>query len=294
MGDFIKELNVIDFLGMLLPGSTLLLILGFDYPLSSIVDGYFGADSNGVFKGIVLMVAGYVMGMLIHEFGDLLEIMIWRIPKIDPKTYAAKVFNGKVQIINSLKAEQTHEETGCFYQILSLISVIIALIVLLMPLSGGFLYIESNNIIFKLFSQYLCGFLLIVIVLVVLMSKKIKNSEYNNYVNIVRNSNSYIQIAISNYGNVQKRKIFDGFHVMMRNLLIVFFLLQSHIYFCIINEDRLSKASKLLALYKNVLQNDAYKLVVGAIIVMMAIRCYHYAYLKYKYSFEDYIAMQSS
>lgn len=31
MGDFIKELNIIDFLGILLPGSLLILVLSYDY-----------------------------------------------------------------------------------------------------------------------------------------------------------------------------------------------------------------------------------------------------------------------
>ena len=56
MGDFIKELTIIDFLGMMVPGSLLLLLLNEDLGIRNIWSGYFG--QNAAADTSILLVTG--------------------------------------------------------------------------------------------------------------------------------------------------------------------------------------------------------------------------------------------
>ncbi len=89
MGDFIKDLNIIDFLGMLLPGSLYVMAARDMLPVEELM-GYFGENPGTAPRITLLIVAGYVIGMIFHEVGDLLEKLLWICPLFDPRTYAAE------------------------------------------------------------------------------------------------------------------------------------------------------------------------------------------------------------
>lgn len=89
MSDYIKDLNIVDFLGIIVPGSILvLLIAGDNAPLFLLWSSYFGADASPLVRGIFLAIAGYLAGMILHEIGDLAEKGAWCFPCLDPKAYA--------------------------------------------------------------------------------------------------------------------------------------------------------------------------------------------------------------
>lgn len=89
MGDFIKDLNIIDFLGMLLPGSLYIMAARNFLPVNKLLE-YFGDDPGTAVYVTFLLVGGYVIGMIFHEIGDLLEKLIFKVEFFDPRTYAAK------------------------------------------------------------------------------------------------------------------------------------------------------------------------------------------------------------
>lgn len=85
MGDFIKELNIIDFLGLLLPGSFLLLMVNYTQTHKLTGLEFTAADI------IFLIVGGYVVGSLLHDVWELIELAIWKvIVFFDPKVHAVK------------------------------------------------------------------------------------------------------------------------------------------------------------------------------------------------------------
>lgn len=90
MSDYIKDLNIIDFLGITVPGCLLVLLISGDNPNLLLWASYFGADASPVIRGIFLAIAGYVIGMILHEIGDLAEKGAWCFSLLDPKTYAIK------------------------------------------------------------------------------------------------------------------------------------------------------------------------------------------------------------
>lgn len=88
MSDFIKDLNIIDFLGMLLPGSLYILTVRDFFPTEELL-GYFGDDPSLLPRVTFLLVAGYVVGIIFHEIGDIFEKLLWKFKWFDPRTYAA-------------------------------------------------------------------------------------------------------------------------------------------------------------------------------------------------------------
>lgn len=89
MGDFIKDLNIIDFLGMLLPGSLYIMVAWTFLPVNKLLE-YFGTDPGAAVRITFLLVGGYVIGMIFHEIGDLLEKLLFMVKFLDPRTIAAK------------------------------------------------------------------------------------------------------------------------------------------------------------------------------------------------------------
>ena len=89
MSDYIKDLNIVDFLGIVVPGSILVLLLaGDNADVLLLWTSYFGADASPLVRGIFLAIAGYLAGMVLHEIGDLAEKGVWCITRFDPKAYA--------------------------------------------------------------------------------------------------------------------------------------------------------------------------------------------------------------
>ena len=85
----IKELNIVDFLGIIVPGSIVVLLLsGNNADLLLLWTSYFGADAIPLVRGIFLLIAGYLAGMVLHEIGDLAEKGVWCFTPLDPKAYA--------------------------------------------------------------------------------------------------------------------------------------------------------------------------------------------------------------
>ena len=89
MSDFTKELNIIDFLGIGIPGCTLVLLLIGNNVEPLLLVNYFGSTCSELTRAIILIILGYIVGMLIHEVGDVIEKIMWHIKWLDPKTYAA-------------------------------------------------------------------------------------------------------------------------------------------------------------------------------------------------------------
>lgn len=268
MGDFIKELNIIDFLGILLPGSLLILVLSYDYSGAVIWNGYFGSECSEATKAIFLIVAGYVVGSLIHEFGDIMEKMLWSFSVFDPKAYAARVV-GCEKILDALTKVSNDGSDISLYEPCSSMwgtSDLLALIPIFVI-----------TILVCMIQPYLLWGWIGLFVILALLVHVLHIPDDN--IERIRKENPRIQTKLVGKGNHNKRTVFDGFHVMMRNLMIVISLL------LVLNK------SNELTVYKNLSENFPwnFEITVGIILFWMCIRYMHYSYLKYKYSFENFI-----
>lgn len=228
MGDFIKELNIIDFLGLLLPGSFLLLMVNYTQTHKLTGLEFTAADI------IFLIVGGYVVGSLLHDVWELIELAIWKvIVFFDPKVHAVK------------NAERVQKKAN----------------------------ITLKNCVEKYFS------------IKVGMGKSLP-FKWNTNDNVwIREADPLIQTALVEKGNYRKRIVFDGFHVMMRNLFYTSILI-------IVIPPCVGIPNPLYEFLSEYIKNSvAVYIIIGMSLVLMAWRSEHYAYLKYKYSYEDFMVL---
>jgi len=297
MGDFIKDLNAIDFLGMMVPGATMILLFEYIWDPSeeaSLLFSFFGQGEAKVGAVGLLVVCGYVVGMLIHELGDTLEEWFWKRMRFNPKFRAAEDVdrdsNGELGERQGLPKEASEivwkasvkdvliERVVVLAAILAVVRVIYVALSgikgearsvglaadILAILIGGY-YISCKNG-FGIFREN--------------KDVKKKKERYQPLINAL----PQIQTQIEKCGNLRKRTIFDGFHVMMRNLVLVIFLMDVYAL-------AIGKSSPLVRCFSG---KGGAVTCMGAIVlcaaeVLMISRYDRFAYLKYKYIFEDYL-----
>ena len=295
MGDFIKELNVIDFLGILFPGSGFLFLMVY-FQTGKIM----GLELTAT--DVVLIISGgYLIGSLIHEAGDLFEKWVWKCLYFDPKVYAAwavrNYTSAKGKTLDSLaeernlKIEENSEgdnetsEAGnetiqpCAFQVAVLIWIAFFLTVLpIIQLKSSF--VENWN-------EYIWYVIFLTIISVKASEIEWKlASRFKKELDSlfwIQSANQVIQTELVNKGNYSKRVVFDGFHVMMRNFLSTIVVLN-------ICQDVSNSDYSLLTLVNQCVKSEIGSVVlIEVIIALMIIRYFHYSYLKYKYSYEDFI-----
>lgn len=310
MGDFIKELTVIDILGILFPGAAFLLLI--NYSVTEQMTGLTFTASDTV----LLLAGGYLLGSLVHEAGDLLEKFLWQFPGFDPKVYAARNVNLEtVQAKNSLEEvvnnpfgrkstlECSMKEGQVFFHGFIL---------------GGLLYLILP--VFEICWNYgLCWSTLWGAVSLFFNEWGQKSIRKNNeeqdkknrdnkpsesssqdnkesqnmksdpsrslfYYSWIQLANPIIQTRIVNRENYNKRVLFDGFHAMMRNLCLMVALLNLYGRGAGIDPILLT----FIGSYTK-LSEWSCTVVAAALILLMMVRYAHYSYLKYKYSYENFI-----
>ncbi len=85
MKDLIKEFSMLDLLGMIFPGSVLMALICAECGAWEMIQGFVGAEMMAGVKPVVILFGGYVLGMLVHDLGDMAERMLWRVPAFNPK-----------------------------------------------------------------------------------------------------------------------------------------------------------------------------------------------------------------
>lgn len=229
MGDFVKELTAIDFLGILLPGGFLILIFSMDYPEVALWSGYFGANCGEGVKITILLISGYVLGMLIHEVGDILEQgLLWQCYRCNPMISAMRKI-GVENLVQYLSDE---------------------------------IQLEDKQL------------------------KDLSKDKKKAQVKRIAKANALIQTKLADSAGKEKRRLFDGFHVMARNFLLVIAIVIAYLMICYITNF----PSALLAVWFSfsIKQRIAMGCFSFFFIFMMGCRCWHYAVLKYKYLFETF------
>ena len=286
MGDYIKELTTIDFLGILVPGSFLLLLFSLDYPVWDIWRFYF--EEGSVADTVIFLIAGYLIGMLLHELGDLFEKLIWVCPWFNPRYHAAKTvfvatgvtlpFQFPARDIPASKSKTQFAHISRQYVLPGIGSFVLLASLFIFPL-----LFQSGNI------ELICAYFLIgaVALLPILCGIKAKQSiDHEKAMEYVA-QNAYIQTVIYGKASAAKRQMFDGFYCMMRNLLLVMGISNTYAFFC-------TESPHFSQVVANIYGNPILLSLYFSIVLLALLRCCHYAYLKYKYAYEDYLYVLSA
>ena len=225
MTEFFKELNIIDILGIGVPGCLLVLLLGGDQTAALLWADQF--QGNVLAFTALLLVAGSLAGMLIQELGDLIEKGLWLIPWLDPKFYAANAVNSTDLAKVKEKVEKhTCAEPGKGKRLLAqCLSAVAALLVVgcavaLLPVAIWTAAAAADDAVWfdpkAMWGLWPLGVMLLAVLLL-----RPKVSFKDDAIKTVRNANPYIQTCLVGHGNTSKRTLFDGWRFVMRNLILV-------------------------------------------------------------------------
>ncbi len=348
----LKELTIIDYLGMIVPGTALVFVFLLDQHEEEWWTSIINSDS--ALKLIVLLTAGYIAGMLLHEIGDILEKILWNCALLNPRCHAAKVIekndysllrmseeknvrdsesaevqckaarvieksdysllrmSGEKNVRDSDSAEAQYKAARVIeksdYSLLRMsgeknvrdsdsvkeqdkkeekvwltvikgvgknaVCGIILAVLIIFSLGGSF---WNDSAMDRLLQVVVPCFVLIWIIFAWLFEESLPETVKN----WVR-KNAAIQTLIVGKGNEAKRRMFDGFYVMMRNLLLALVFIHIHMQF---GGHVGTITTQILEILSNEMHGGIY---IAAVLIMWE-RCFHYAYLKYKYSYENYL-----
>lgn len=293
MGDFIKDLNIIDFLGMLLPGAFVALCFSIQHPGAwQVLANAFGCELSVSMRIAVILVAGYVAGMLLHELGDRLEKLLWHVPILNPRLYAAHRTTLLKREAESINAESQWNQTCSpkFFESMKLLwkewkmcvftpisaSAVIAVLLMAacaLPLRWGVmlgivlsavLYIANVLVLWDWFPADSGG----------------KGYTIQAIRRVLEGDAEYYSHAKQDQESQRKRNLFDGFRSSARNLLLALIFLRAY---------ATAKEGNLCSLIQTQMGKFPTQFVTGGAMLLLLIRYYHYSYLKYKYCYEDNI-----
>lgn len=295
MTEFFKELNIIDILGIGVPGCLLVLLLGGDQTAALLWADQF--QGNVLAFAALLLVAGSLAGMLIQELGDLIEKGLWLIPCLDPKVYAANAVNSTdLTKVKDKVEKHTCAEPGKWERLLAqCLSAVAALLVVgcavaLLPVAIWTAAAAADDAVWfdpkAMWGLWPLGVMLLAVLLL-----RPKVSFKDDAIKTVRNANPYIQTCLVGHGNTSKRTLFDGWRFVMRNLILV--LSVTNLVSLWKPVDLYHRVAHMLVGKGGDMTGHLFWLIVAAacVVGLMLVRYYHYAYLRYKYSLENYIRM---
>ena len=300
MKDFFKELNIIDILGIGVPGCLLVLLLGGDQTAELLWMEQF--QSHPLAFGIVLIAVGSVVGMLIQELGDMIEKGLWLIPWLDPKIYAACAVNIDSIDKTEMDNHQYPAPTGKVAEVLKWVCGITSLLVVIcasfvFPFSMWRAAHVTDTTARIDWCAWLGVLPLIVTAAAAYRYTKIypgTASDEQEKIESIRNANPYIQTKLVGHGNTSKRTLYDGWRFVMRNLILVLAITN---LVCLWKPLDLYRrvAMKMVGINGDMTSNLFWLTLIASITIsLMLVRYFHYAFLRYKYSLEDYLELPDS
>lgn len=297
MKDFFKELNIIDILGIGVPGCLLVLLLGGDQTGNLLWMSQF--NNNTLAFAVALIVAGSLAGMLLQELGDLIEKGLWMFESLDPRIYAAHAVNKEDLDMDDLKK---HVYPSCANNTTDLIKKLCAVAAIVTVVCASALipcamWKSAEVTIGNAHVHIPAWFGILPLLIGGIAAHFFKpglpentTAQWNDLVTI-RNANPYIQSRLVRRGNTSKRNLFDGWRFVMRNLVLVLAI------------TNLVSLWKPLDLYRMVAKTMVgtggdmtgnlflFTFFASCVIVLMLVRYYHYAFLRYKYSLENFMRL---
>lgn len=285
MSDLLKEFKMTDLLGMMMPGAFVVLLFGWEFGLWERMGSRTVFPKGEIFLSVAVLVAGYAVGMLIHELADWLEKCMWQEPIIDPRTLA---------VLTSGYVSKKKDKLKTLAELKEAYESICAKTVIIFVLLGAIAGLSIGGM-----GGGMCGAVMSLVVYAVLrcsMEKKqcelceqIADELAKNKARVMdaRQDNGVLSYRSQAhvYGSeeyermvLRKRDLFDGFRTMARNIFLTVLLLGGY---SSLTHD------KLAGLRQNILERPTVLGLIVVVMVLLAVRFYHYTYLRYKYIYED-------
>lgn len=286
-----KKINMVDILGMLIPGGLMLLILEQDIQcLAFLTEILGGVGASNLFWCIIFLCGSYLVGMLLHEIGSVIEKLLWKCPLTNPRVYAAlttKIFEEypkENHVSNEfvILDRKEHIFSCCFYALL--ICFVIILVCLAIGCHSWLSFIVGS----------LSIILAIVVATVVFHFKYCKNlwsvvickqgddTKYKELRWTMANDLDISKKSFADEEILRKRALFDGYRALMRSVLVMLAVLQ--LYVTLIGEG-----SPLATCVSKIASTPAYSFLRILIVTALVIRYWHYSCVKFTYIYNGYL-----
>lgn len=291
MTDIIKEFNMISLLGILLPGALLTALFGTEFDLWSNASLYFGLTLSTGLVSTILIIAGYAIGTLLHELGDLTEKFLWSSKLLSPRTYAAirsgyaaHFASRNEKLLKDMEAKESEDEPITLRTALALGLLLGGGMAALL---GGWWFLAGLAALLPLldrkglvYRNWVCTRMMSGVDRTVLCLRAIDRS---NRVMSIALAASRAESPEQLSAVLRKRDLFEGFKAMARNLMLALLLLGVYAAY----------TDGFLHTLRAVMFSDPSVVVICILMAFLLIlRYYHYSYLKYKYSYEDQLALE--
>lgn len=227
MDNLTKKINMIDVLGMMLPGGLMLMLFEEDIGFLEFMSRLTGDQQNLVVWGVAFLMGSYLVGMLLHELGSMAEKLMWTNPITDPRIYGA-VSAGCTFDPQKEKVDEKEKGKKC-----SITEIVTAVLVAL-PFAG-IVYLAAGG-------KYLEGFALFAVVLTI-CALVVHKSYYERLRPLLktdillRNRKDLYQQEAAHYqtskmpeNTLRKLEIFNGFRTLARSMLAMFAVAQTYAF----------------------------------------------------------------
>ena len=299
MKDLIKEFSTLDLLGMIFPGSVLMVLICAECGAWPMIEQFVGSGMIGGVKTVVILFGGYALGMLLHDIGDMAERLLWQIPVFNPKV-AVLLYNRDASIFQFPPVQP--EDDGAYQGLSDRFQLIVGVsppYALMSSLWLAFLFYIEWNLRVSIESFFLTlGSVTAIIIILTLAGKlfweeKYKDTDLLPYKEITGKSEQAFSQKQTEYkfrttgkadGSASKVNLFDGFRAMARNLLVGVFIAYIWAHF---------STGIFYQLFFSVFSSMFAAVCFYFVLLLLMIRYWRYAFLQYKYIYEDIAYMNA-
>ncbi len=293
MKDLIKEFSMLDLLGMIFPGSVLMVLICAECGAWPMIEHFVGSGMMSGVKTVVILFGGYALGMLLHDIGDMVERMLWQIPVFNPKV-AVLLYNRDASLFRfaPFQPEEARAHRG-FSGRFQLIVGVSPPYAFMSALRLAFLFYIEWNLHITMQSFFLtAGAVTAIFIILTLAGKLFWEDQYKNtdllpYQEIVGKSEQVFSQKQTEYkfktsgktdGAASKVNLFDGFRAMARNLLVGVFIAYIWAHF---------SSGIFYQLFFTVFSSMFAAVCFYFVLLLLLIRYWRYSFLQYKYIYED-------
>lgn len=280
----IKKINMIDILGIILPGGLILLLLESDLHMLNYLMTTLGVEADKLLWAVIFLSISYFAGMLLHEAGSLIEKMMWMNPLLNPRVYAAF----STTLIDKYPYQIERKKKSNLFTVIQFFFRICAAVF------SGVVVIIALGIRDKFIDEIFFGAGSVVVIALIAQYKFFFNSRLFD-----RNTQNRMRAIIQDEQQIRKNSgtteesarklgLFSGYYSMLRSILMMLFILQIYVY---LQSDTIAggNSSWLWTLDNTISKSRPLLFWRFAVVLFIVLRYWHYSCSRFIYIYNGYI-----
>lgn len=292
MGDIVKEFNMIDLLGLMLPGAFLTIIFGQELGAWATLRDFWGTDNCTGVISVIILVGGYFVGMLLHEMGDLLEKILWLNPLTNPRMYAALATGLNDRYNELCNGKNAPKDNPWKHPILEYALLCLGPSFVVFFVFSVFLIISDCAV--RIWNLVFFAAIYILILVLTLLLKNRWNAKWNTLQAICKNDSYLMYIAAKKRASdgemksiiTSKLDLFEGFRTMVRNIFVALCILVLYAKYFLGTQNH---DSVIISAVRTITNSSFWLHVLFLTSAILLLRYWHFSYLKYKYCYEEIV-----